>query len=470
MAKNLTVVPDQWMPRGEVAVTANRRVPLVVFGGIVGEAAEVKVVYKGQNQHQALFVETDTPSPHRMQVPCERYEPCGGCPLMHVSPEGQEDVRTAHVRRALDEEGLSDVEVEGWHPSPDGYFGFRHVVKLGVGWSNDGKRIKVGAFGRRSRSIVPIPKCDVAAPVLRQAMAAIAHHILELGLEPYDPETDRGVLRAVVLRASRTSNEVMVTLVAGRRPRKLDELAEAVAGQVGEITGIWVHLNSEPGNTLFKREEDGSIGLTALIGKDWIEEDLDGIGIRVGPGDFYQTNPSMALPLYKRTLERLEPQEGEAFVDLYCGVGGLTLLASRVCGFALGVEGVAGAVRRARESARRARITAEFVTGQVEEELPKLRERLKHPLVAVDPARRGLEPAVLDALIDMKPRKIAYISCNPRTLARDLAAFKAAGAEIGPVELFDMFPHTAHVECLTIVSFPVQAGRAPRRRRVTTKA
>jgi len=437
----------------------------VVFGGIVGESAEVKVVYKGQNQHQALYVQTDTPSEQRMQVPCERYEACGGCPLMHLSPKGQREVHTAHVRRALDEVGLTEVPIEGWTPSPDGYFGFRHVVKLGVDWSMDGNRVKVGAFGRR-RNIVPIPKCDVATPVIRRTMVAVAHHILDLGLQPYDPETDRGVLRAVVIRASRTTGEVMVTIVAGRRPRKLNDLAEAVAGQVGEVAGIWLHLNSEPGNNIFHRDEDGAIGLKALIGKGWIEEDLDGIRVRIGPGDFYQTNPSMALPLYHRTLERLEPKSGEAFVDLYCGVGGLTLLASRHCGLAVGVESVVGAVQRARETARRNRISAEFVAGRVEDELPKLATRLTHPLVAVDPARRGLEPPVLDALIAMRPRKIAYISCNPVTLARDLAAFQQAGAEIGAVELFDMFPHTAHVECLTIVSFPVEAGRAPRRRKV----
>ena len=94
MAKEMIVTPDTWLQRGEAAVTEGRRVPLIVFGGIVGEAANVKVVYKGQNQHQALFDHTDTPSDLRMQIPCDRYEPCGGCPLMHVAPEGQTEIVT----------------------------------------------------------------------------------------------------------------------------------------------------------------------------------------------------------------------------------------------------------------------------------------------------------------------------------------------------------------------------------------
>lgn len=464
MAKIVEATPDRWMPRGESAVTEGQRVPLVVWGGIVGEKARIKVVHKGQNQDRGLVIEADPPSPHRMQVPCERYDACGGCPLMHVDPPGQRGAREAMVRGALDDAGLTDVALGDWHPSPGGMFDFRHVVKLGVGWSSDGKRVKIGAYGRRDRRITPIPRCDVAAPVLRRVMTSLAHHLLELGLEPYDPEHDRGVMRAAVLRASRTTGEVLVTLIAGRRTRKIDELADRIASDNGEVVGVWVHLNDQPGNALFQPDAEGEIGLKPLTGKDWIEEDLDGIGVRVGPGDFYQTNPSMALPLYERALDRLAPGPDEALVDLYAGVGGMTLLAGRRCGHAIGVESVAGAVRRARESARRNRISAEFLQGTVEDVLPSLSERLTHPVVVVDPARRGLEPAVLDGLIAMKPRRLAYVSCSPRSMARDLAVLREAGATLEPVDLFDMFPHTAHVECLTTVSFPVDAGRAPRRK------
>lgn len=469
MSKTVQVTPDRWMPRGECAVTRGVRVPLVVWGGIVGETAHVKIVNRGQNQDRGMVVEVDAPSPHRMQVPCEQYDACGGCPLMHVDPAGQRGMRESIVRGALDEAGLTDVAIDGWHPSPDGMFDFRHVVKLGVGWSVNGQRVKVGAFGRRDRRITPIPRCDVAAPVLRRVMTSFAHHLLELGLEPYDPVRDTGVMRAAVIRASRTSGEVMITLVAGRRPRALDELAERIASDNGEVVGVWLHLNDDPGNALFTVGDDGEIGLRALTGKDWIEEDLDGIGVRIGPGDFFQTNPSMALPLYQRVLDRLDPGADEAFVDLYSGAGGLTLLAARRCGHAIGVESVAGAVRRAREAARRARLSAEFVCGPVERELPAIAARLAHPVVVVDPARRGLEPPVLDALVAMKPRRLAYVSCSPRSMARDLAVLREAGAEIGPVELFDMFPHTAHVECLTVASFPVDAGRSPRRKVVRSR-
>lgn len=464
MAKRAVVTPERWLPKGESVVAEGRRVPMVVWGGIVGEEATVRIVHKGQNQTRAVFEEADPPSPHRMEVPCEKYDACGGCPMMHTDPVMQKDAHHFRVRASLDACGLDDVDIQGWTSSKR-KFDFRHVVKLGWGWSFDGKRPKIGAFGRRDRRIVPIPKCNVAAPVLRRVMTSLAHHSIEMGLMPYDPETEQGVMRGAVLRASKTSGEVLITLIAGRRPRKLKELAEAVAQANGEVVGVWVHINSEPGNALYSMDEEGNIGMKALSGKDWIEEDLDGVAVRVGPGDFFQTNPTIATPLYLRTIERLELSEKDAFVELYSGVGGLTLLAARKVGLAIGVEAVAGAVRRARESARRNRLTAEFIVGRVEEELEAIGKRIPHPVIAVDPARRGLEPEVREALIAMRPRKIAYISCDARSLARDLAAFKEAGADIEPVELFDMFPHTAHVESLTIIRFDVgPTRRAPRRK------
>ncbi|MCA9566622.1 MAG: 23S rRNA (uracil(1939)-C(5))-methyltransferase RlmD [Myxococcales bacterium] len=464
MAKHVVVTPERWLPKGETEVTAGQHVPMVVWGGIVGEEARVKVVHKGQNQARAIFEETDTPSPHRMQIPCDRYDPCGGCPMLHTDPEMQEMAHRSRVREALDRAGLDDVGLGAFTRSPR-MFDFRHVVKLGWGWSFDGKRSKVGAWGRRDRRIVPIPKCNVAAPVLRRVMTSLAHHSIEMGLVPYDPISDEGVMRGAVIRASSKTGEVLVTLVAGRIPKKLDELAERIAQDNGEVVGVWVHVNMDEGNGLFHADEDGSIGMKALTGRDWIEEELDGIGIRVGPGDFYQTNPAMALPLYERTLNQLAPGPEDAVVDLYSGVGGLTLLAARRCGLAIGVEAVEGAVRRARESARRNRLNAEFIAGDVQEELPAIAKRLSHPLVIVDPARRGLHPDVREGLVEMRPRKLAYISCNASSMARDLAVFREAGAIVHDPELFDMFPHTAHVECLTIVEFEVEeARRAPRRK------
>lgn len=463
-SRTIRVTPERWLTKGETMVQQRRR-PLILWQGIVGEQADFQVVHRGQNQTHATFQSTETPSPHRVEPPCTRYFPCGGCPMMHVDAEGQKQAHLDRVRHALDSERLRDVRIDGYTASPQEQ-DFRHVVKLGWGYNHDKTRIKIGAFGRRDRRIVPIPKCLVAAPSVRRVMASLAHHALELGLEPYDAESDKGVMRSAVIRASRTSGELLLTLVAGRRPKLMDELVERLVQENSPLVGVFLHRNTEPGNAIYHPDPDGTIRMKHLSGRGWIEEDLDGISVRIGPGDFYQTHPELALPLYQRALDRLELGEKDALVDLYCGVGGLTMLGARRCQHAIGVEQVVGAVLRAKESAKRNGLRTEFIAGDVLRILPLVNKRLKHPLVTVDPSRRGLHPEVVDQLIEMQPRRLAYISCNAVSLARDLARFRAGGATLESVELFDLFPHTAHVECLTTLSFPVKSGRAPRRKLV----
>lgn len=472
MGQDVRVTPESWTARGEVRVHGSHGRDLLVFGGIPGEPADVWVQHSGQHQALGLWRSSPEPSPHRVEPPCDRYIPCGGCPLMHLDLDGQNRARRALVRAALDGEGLSDVEIGAWHASPDGQEAFRHVVKVGAGFSDRG-HVRVGAWGRRTRSIVPIPKCPVATPTLRRVMSAIAHHVIELGIKPYDPESDRGVLRAAVARQSRSTGEVLLTLVVGRRVRTLVDLAEALAQDVTEIVGIWAHVNDEPGNAIYTRDEEGAVGVRPLVGRAWIEDEINEVTYRIGPGDFFQTNPSVAAKLYQRTLDGLALHSSSAFVDLYAGVGGLALQAARRGIWALGVEGVEGAVLRARDTAHRNELHAEFVCGDVSALLPDVKRRLagRRPVIAVNPARRGLEEGVIERLLDLEPRRIAYISCNPRALAHDLAAFRAAGLQIGEVELFDMFPNTAHVEALVVLTGadPDAPSRPAPKRRVVRK-
>jgi len=469
MAYDIQVRPQRWTPKGETIVESKGRTPLMVWSGIPGELSTVKVVHEGRNLTRALWVRAKDRSPHRVTPPCDRYEACGGCALMHLNAEGQEAVRRDLVGVALREEGMGSVHLGAFHSCPVGFEDFRYVVKLGIDHSPSNK-IRVGAWGRRDRRVVPIPKCHVAAPVLNKTMKSLAHHIIDLDIHPYDFEVDKGVLRAVVLRASRTTNEVMITLVAGRWTKVLRDLAAKVAQAVSEVAGIWVHLNDTNSNAIFVHDpETGRVGVKPLEGKETIEETIGGVTYRIGPGDFFQTNPAIADRLYARTIERLELTENDSVVDLYCGVGGFALQAAQKAGFVVGVEEVDGAVIRARNAARYNRLNAEFHSGLVSEILPELAKRLRGvgPIVTVNPARRGLEPGVVEQIMALAPKRVAYVSCHPKTLARDLRAFRDAGMDIGDIEMFDMFPNTPHVECLVTMDAPPDGGptrRAPRRK------
>lgn len=467
MRKHVSVTPSYFTPRGEaLCPPRGNHNPLLVWAGIPGERAMVRVFGGGRHQDRGEWVKADEPSPHRVEPPCEKYSACGGCPWMHLDASGQERAHRDLVQRAFESEGIS-LPVGAWHGSPDGLTDFRHIVKVGIA-KNEKGRTRVGAWGRNSRRIVPVPNCDVAAPVLNKTMAVLAHHILDLDVWPFEPETGKGVLRAAVLRASRTTGKVLVTLVAGRSNVMVRRLAEEVANGVSEVSGVWLHLNDSEGNAIFSRDAFGAVNCLPLSGEATIEERIGGVSYQIGPGDFFQTNPGVAEVLYRRTIDRLAPTGEDTVVDLYCGVGGLALQAAfRGAGFTVGIEEVDGAVQRAKTTARQNRLTnAEFHAGKVFEVLPELLPRLDgtRPLVTVNPARRGLEDGVVEAIASLKPRRLAYISCNPAALARDLVDLARVGLHpVGEAELFDMFPNTPHVECLVVLEAK-DADEAPKRR------
>ncbi len=462
------LTPTHWNPRGEAEGVGPRGLPVRVWGGIPGEDGSIKILHVGESSTAAKWRGASEPSAWRREPACDKWSLCGGCPLMHVTAGGQEQARRDIVARAFAAESLP-VEIGAFHASPGGESNYRHVVKLGIEFSDAG-RLRVGAWGRGDRHIVPIPHCNVAAPVLRKTIASLAHWVLTLEIWPWNPDTGQGTLRAIVLRASKTTGEVLVTLVAGKHTKALSELAEHLHDDVAELAGVWFHLNEEPGNAIFTRDGEGVIGVSPLSGRDHIEERLNGVLYRIGPGDFFQTNPGLAEVLFRRVVERLAPGPDDAVVDLYSGVGGIALQVGSKAGFVVGVEEVEGAVNRAKEASRLNKSNAEFQLGRVADVLPELGKRLARtrPLVTVNPARRGLEPGVVEAIAALSPSRLLYVSCNPRALARDLAHFQTLGFRMdGPVELFDMFPHTPHVEVLAALQGPAGesgGGRPPRRK------
>jgi len=465
MAHELAARPDRWLPKGE-ALCERRGKPLVVWSGIPGERAIVRVVHRGRSQDYGLFVRADQPDPQRVEPPCDRYSVCGGCPLMHLAPEGQERARRSLVRAALDAEGLREVRLGRFHPSPNGLEEVQHEARLQFGYSDKG-HVRVGAWGRRDRRLVPIPRCNVLVPPLRHVMVALAHHTIQRSVRPWVDKTGAGVLREVLLRASRTSGEVLVTLVAARGIRELRGLAEDIAGQVSSVVGVWLHLNSEPGDRLFSPDEDGTISARPLIGKETIEERIGEVTYAIGPVDPFPSNPAMEEVRYGRAVERSALAPEIPVVVLHSGIGGMALQVAGRTRWVMGVEDASAA--RARENARRLGLQAEFAVGALPGVLDDLRRRLqgRAPVVVATPARRGLGGAVVEAILALKARRLVYLSNNPRAMARDLAAFQRAGKRIGEVEMFDAFPNTARVECLATVEgepVEVQPGRAPRRK------
>lgn len=469
MGIDITVTPKEWNPRGEAIIQKGHR-RLIIWSGIPGEPARVRVYHQGQNQDLARFIApAQRAHPHRREPPCGKYTLCGGCPLMHLDEPGQHKARLYMLKKHLTGIGLAHKAPTTIVASPDGTTGYRHIIKLVVGYSDMG-HIRVGARGRDGRTIVPVPNCDVATPELHRIMVSIAHHVIQLGIEPYNWRTGHGSLRYIVVRQSRTTGQLLLTLVSGQKSPKIGDLAEALTGDNPTIAGIHLHLNDTDGNAIFDRDEDGMVGTLPLRGNPTIIDKLGDIDLAIGPGDFFQVNPAVANQIVEDVVELFAADRARAVVDLYSGVGGFALALGQHHGWAIGVEGIAGATIRARENAKRNGIAAEFVTGSVGEVLPEIRQRLdgRAPVVIVDPARRGLGGDVVKELLALEPARIAYLSCNPRTLVEDLKDFLSAGWDVRMIRAYDMFPQTAHLEVLVELVPPIAPPepirRSPRRK------
>lgn len=464
--KTRLLTPNRWSPKGEALGTRDKMT--AVWGGIVGEKVRARITRRGANRDYGEVQQVIEPSRYRTEPVCERVNSCGGCSFMHMNQAGQHRAKQALIRYALREEGLEDSVTIGdvvQGPMTD----FRHVIKL-VASTGDQGRARLGAPARFTKRVVPIPNCNVVTPELRAFTGHAAHKMLELEVRPYTEEAG-GLLRYIVARQSRHTGEILVTVVCTRENGLIRQYCEALAFE--GVSGVHMHINTREDNVIFGRDEEGQV-LTKLIwGRKALTESLLGVELQVGPGDFFQTNPIIAETLYAHVAELAAATEGVPVVDLYSGVGGFALALAGKSGWAVGVEGNANAVSSARTSARKAGVPAEFVHADVIYALEDLREeRLegRRPVVIVNPARRGLEKGVGKQIIELHPRRVVYVSCNPYALARDVRNFLARGWTVSRLTPFDMFPKTPHVEVVVLLEPPdadeAPTVRAPRRKMV----
>ena len=466
MDPDMPITPDRWVGRGEAVFEGGAK-PLLVWGGIPGETGIVKMFRHGQNQDRARWLRAEEPHETRREPPCDKYNRCGGCPLMHVVPEAQNDARLAMVQRLFDDQNLKLPLPTTVAASPDGDENYRHVVKLACGRSDWG-RPRLGAYGRDSHDVLPIPNCRVATSGLRRAMSTITHHVLDLEVYPYDEAEEKGVLRHVVVRQSRLTGEMLVTLVVARRSKILNDLADRIAESLAPVAGVHMHINEVPGNAIFNSDENG-IRTTPLVGKRTIEDEIAGVRMQIGAADFFQANPGTAELIVNDVLELTADMRERPVVDLFCGVGTFTLPLAKVHPWVGGIEVVHGAVERGRESARSLRLPVEFTVGPVAEKLPEMASRLRDaaPIVVLDPSRKGLSEEAFEPIENLNPARLLYVSCNPASLARDLRIWLDKGWSVDEIRAYDMFPQTAHLELLAVLSppaAPIPTTGGPRRR------
>jgi 23S rRNA (uracil1939-C5)-methyltransferase len=421
-----------------------------VAGALPGERVEAVVQHLSGHAPEAWarLATIETPAAARRPPACRAFGACGGCVLQHLDYEAQLEWKRRRVARAL---AAVDVAVAPCVASPRP-LGYRNRSKL-VAARIDGK-VLLGAYAPRSHDVVDLAGCRIAEPPLDDTANALAALLDEAGVAPYDETTLTGDLRHVVLRASH-EGRVLATWIVARPLANGATLARAFRAARPEVVGVVEHVNRGRGNAIFASDAGAD---RLLDGDATIEDRVDVAGravrLRLSGGAFFQANRGVAALAYAAIADALAIRPGERVVDAYCGVGGIALaLAGSGAGEIIGIEAHGGAVADATASAALNGVTnARFVAGDVAGALAAID---RADVVVLNPPRKGCAPEVLAEVVRLGPRAVAYLSCDPDTLARDLAWLAGRGYRAtGGVTPYDMLPHTPHVEALAILGRP----------------
>ena len=321
---------------------------------------------------------------------------------------------------------------------------YRNKTALPVGGPQDAPF--VGFFAPRSHSIVPIDRCPNAMPPADDLCRAVLAWMKAHNVPSYNEETHTGVMRHIVIRVNR-KGEAMVTLaVNGTSIPGAKSLWEALH-PLGAISLI-LNENRERTNVILGRR------FRTLYGRDTLEDVLCGLTFDLSPAAFFQVNPQQTEVLYQTALDFAQLRPGDRLCDVYCGAGTISLMMARHCKEVLGIEIVPQAIENAKANAARNGVAnADFRCGAAEEVLPALvDEGLRPDVIVIDPPRKGVEPAVIEAIAKAGPKRVVYVSCNVATQARDAALLTEKGYRLEKVQPVDMFCWTSGVECVALLS------------------
>jgi 23S rRNA (uracil1939-C5)-methyltransferase len=420
---------------GELVVFVSRALP--------GDRVRARVTKLKRRHAEARTVEVLEPGPGRVTPRCAHFGICGGCSWQDLEYAEQIRHKATQVDDALRRLGRLEVALEPIVPAAEQY-GYRN--KLEYSWAAGPSGPALG-FHRAGRwdELVPVETCHIASPAGNDVRRAFERWARECRLAVYDGRAGEGYLRHLVVREGAHTGQLLAMLVTAPGPVPQPDRLRALLP--GGVVGV-AHAEN-PGVA----EATAGLEAATLFGADRYEELVGGLRLAVTAGAFMQTNTAMSERLYELAIEYAGLSAADVAWDLYCGAGAIGLLAARSAGRVFGIEIAEESVARARENAERNGIpNIEFIAGDVARSIAPLLERAPRPdVVFVDPPRAGLTPKAVKRLLELRPERIVYVSCNPTTLAPNARALVDGGYALERARPVDMFPHTPHIECVALL-------------------
>jgi len=419
-----------------------------------GERVKARLVLKKRDYAVAAIEEVIEPSPDRVTPPCPYFGDCGGCQLQHLKYEAQLVAKKLIIADALQRIGRIFVPVRNITPA-DPVFRYRNKTQYPVGRTRGHKPVAasqvqpaqivdrrsqivdspaVGFYRHETHDLVDIPSCLLHPETFDRMRQVFLDSLVATGEQPYDEKTDKGNVRHLLLKTNGAEHlAVVVTRTESLAPR----VVQSLAGEPG-VAGVIQNLNPDRTNRILGDR------FVVHSGRDWLDLKVLDRTFRVSPGAFFQVNLPQAEEICRKVLKFLAPTGDEELLDLYSGVGMLSLAAARFVKAVTGIEYDETSVRDARLNAERNNEpNARFIAADVDASVSQV---ARADLVVLDPPRKGCSPTTLKALTMLKPRRMVYVSCSPATLARDLNVLETLGYRATDVEPVDMFCQTSHVE------------------------
>ncbi|MED1715668.1 23S rRNA (uracil(1939)-C(5))-methyltransferase RlmD [Bacillus paralicheniformis] len=423
--------------------------PIFVPNALPEEKAQIKVTRVKKGFAFGRLIDLKEESRFRTDAPCPIYKQCGGCQLQHINYEGQLLYKQKQVKDVLERIGKLDLSRITVHPTlgMEDPWNYRNKAQVPVGEREGG--LIAGFYQQRSHEIIDMNECLIQQTENDRVVQAIKEICGKYGIKAYNEERHKGWLRHIMVRYGAVTGEMMVVFITRTNdfPHKA-KIVEEITAAFPHVKSIVQNINPKKTNVIFGDET------TVIWGEEYIYDTIGEIKFAISARSFYQVNPEQTKVLYDKALEYAELNGEETVIDAYCGIGTISLFLAKQAKKVYGVEIVPEAIEDAKRNAELNGIeNAEFEVGEVEVVIPKwYKEGIKADTLVVDPPRKGCDEALLRTILEMKPKRVVYVSCNPGTLARDLRVLEDGGYETREVQPVDMFPHTSHVECVVLVS------------------
>lgn len=424
-----------------------------VKDAVIGDVVKARIVKPKKGYAFARLEEIAEPSPYRVETPCAFARQCGGCQIQALSYEKQLAFKDRKVKNNLIRiGGFEETFVERIMEEPVGMeepFHYRNKAQFPVGTGKDG-RLTAGFYAGRTHTIIENRDCLLGVGENKQILDIVLKFCEEKRVPAYDEMTGKGLLRHVLIRKGFSTGQIMVCLVInGVSLPDEKELADRLFSQVKGMTGFLVNSNTEMTNVIMGKK------IRLIRGKERIEDTIGSLRFSISPLSFYQVNPVQTDRIYSQALAYAQLSGKETVWDLYCGIGTISLFLAQKAKEVYGVEVVAQAIDDARQNAAANGIhNAHFFVGKAEEVLPRKYEQegIYADVIVVDPPRKGCDEACLSTMVQMRPKRIVYVSCDSATLARDLKYLTQNGYVLEKGRIFDNFPQSVHVETVVALS------------------